>query len=192
LLQKTLYGGCNHVAKLSFTKKPDLDFCGPVDTVSNDRCSRAQKSPNRQGSAYQGKFDGGAHSHYKFIPFSGELTITGETGKFDGAQGSASFTAVATCNNGTAFYAVEGTVTTRPPPVIALGSLPNSAMRVVTPRPIADPSFAEFLEETVLGGGDVGLEEKTPGKAFFYRNGSCSWSSRGWRTFITRGTASTA
>lgn len=47
---------------------------------------------------------------YKFTPLSGELTITGGTGKFDGAQGSASFTAVATSNNSTAFYAVEGTV----------------------------------------------------------------------------------
>jgi hypothetical protein len=51
-----------------------------------------------------------ARDAYKFIPFSGELTITGGTGKFDGAQGSADFTAVATSNNGTAFYAVQGTV----------------------------------------------------------------------------------
>ncbi|MHB8500507.1 MAG: hypothetical protein ACYDCG_07530 [Candidatus Acidiferrales bacterium] len=51
-----------------------------------------------------------ARDAYKFIPFSGELTITGGTGKFDGAQGSASFTAVASSNSGTAFYAVEGTV----------------------------------------------------------------------------------
>ncbi len=44
---------------------------------------------------------------YNFGPFSGELTITGGTGKFDGAQGSASFTAVASPIN-MAFYSVEG------------------------------------------------------------------------------------
>lgn len=50
---------------------------------------------------------------YGFLPFSGELTITGGTGKFDDARGRVRFTAVATNKNGTAFYAVEGTVSSR-------------------------------------------------------------------------------
>jgi hypothetical protein len=42
--------------------------------------------------AYSGQNDN-AGDFYGFGPFSGKLTITGGTGKFDGAQGSASFTA---------------------------------------------------------------------------------------------------
>ncbi|MHB8500508.1 MAG: hypothetical protein ACYDHE_06110 [Candidatus Acidiferrales bacterium] len=55
---------------------------------------------------YSGK-NGNAGDAYDFGPFSGKLTITRGTGKFDGAQGSASFTAV-TSPNKMAFYSVEG------------------------------------------------------------------------------------
>jgi hypothetical protein len=54
-------------------------------------------APNGKDSvtwAYSGQNDN-AGDFYGFGPFSGKLTITGGTGKFDDAQGSASFTAVA-------------------------------------------------------------------------------------------------
>jgi hypothetical protein len=52
-------------------------------------------APNGKDSltwAYSGQNDNAGDS-YGFQPFSGKLTITGGTGKFDGAHGSASFTA---------------------------------------------------------------------------------------------------
>jgi hypothetical protein len=52
-------------------------------------------APNGKDSltwAYSGQNDN-AGDFYGFGPFSGALTVTGGTGKFDGAQGSASFTA---------------------------------------------------------------------------------------------------
>ena len=67
---------------------------------------------------YSGQNDN-AGDAYGFGPFSGVLTITGGTGKFDGAHGSASFTAASgpsspgpslTSFVGNAFYSVEGTV----------------------------------------------------------------------------------
>jgi hypothetical protein len=53
-------------------------------------------APNRKDSltwAYSGQNDN-AGDFYGFGPFSGALTVTGGTGKFDGASGSATFTAV--------------------------------------------------------------------------------------------------
>jgi hypothetical protein len=53
-------------------------------------------APNGKDSltwAYSGQNDN-AGDFYGFGPFSGKLTVTGGTGKFDGAQGSASFTAL--------------------------------------------------------------------------------------------------
>lgn len=76
-------------------------------------------APNGKDSvtwAYSGQNDN-AGDFYGFGPFSGKLTITGGTGKFDGAQGSASFTAVSgpstagpSLNSlvGMAFYSVQG------------------------------------------------------------------------------------
>ena len=83
-------------------------------------------APNGKDSltwAYSGQNDN-AGDFYGFGPFSGKLTITGGTGKFDGAQGSASFTAVSGPSTATAFpappspfsmagmafYSVEGTL----------------------------------------------------------------------------------
>jgi hypothetical protein len=65
---------------------------------------------------YSGQNDN-AGDPYGFGPFSGVLTITGGTGKFDGAHGSASFTAASgpgapgpnTTNFvGMAFYSIQG------------------------------------------------------------------------------------
>jgi len=72
---------------------------------------------------YAGQNDN-AGDFYQWQPFSGVLTITGGTGKFDGVQGSASFTATAgpaaPLTPGTsgattnmmvmAFYSVQGTL----------------------------------------------------------------------------------
>ena len=76
-------------------------------------------APNGKDSligTYSGQNDNGGDA-YGFGPFSGGLTITGGTGKFGGAQGSASFTAVAgpltagpaaNTNVLMAFYSVHG------------------------------------------------------------------------------------
>ena len=77
-------------------------------------------SPNGKDSltwAYSGQNDN-AGDAYGFQPFSGTLTVTGGTGKFAGAQGSATFTA--TSNPGSpgfgtnvvamAFYSIQGKV----------------------------------------------------------------------------------
>jgi hypothetical protein len=71
-------------------------------------------APNGKDSLtgiYTGKNTSGGDA-YGFGPFSGEWNITGGTGKFDGAQGHAKFTAIFS-GNGTAFYAVEGHVSSR-------------------------------------------------------------------------------
>ena len=76
-------------------------------------------APNGKDSltwAYSGQNDSFGDA-YGFGPFSGKLTITGGTGKFDGAQGSATFTAAGgpatpgpSPNTvvGMAFYSVQG------------------------------------------------------------------------------------
>lgn len=72
-------------------------------------------APNGKDSltgTYTGK-NTSALDPYNFVPFSGELKITGGTGKFDDARGSVRFTAVANGKNFMAFYAVEGSVLSR-------------------------------------------------------------------------------
>lgn len=76
-------------------------------------------APNGKDSVtgtYSGQNDNGGDA-YGFGPFSGKLMITGGGGKFEGAHGSASFTAVAgpltagpspNTNVLMAFYAVQG------------------------------------------------------------------------------------
>jgi hypothetical protein len=74
----------------------------------------AMTAPNGKDSLtgiYTGKNTSGGDT-YGFLPFSGELKITGGTGRFENAQGHARFTALAG-PNGTAFYAVEGEVVSR-------------------------------------------------------------------------------
>jgi hypothetical protein len=78
-------------------------------------------APNGKDSltwAYSGQNDN-AGDAYGFGPFSGKLTITGGTDKFDGAHGSASFTATGgpftpgpSANTGMvmAFYSVHGNI----------------------------------------------------------------------------------
>jgi hypothetical protein len=85
-------------------------------------------APNRRDSltwAYSGQNDGTAGDFYGFGPFSGRLTITGGTGKFQNAHGSATFTAASGPSftataypgppspfsmAGMAFYSLEGTL----------------------------------------------------------------------------------
>lgn len=78
-------------------------------SFSNYNGTFTMTAPNGMDSltgTYKGQNDP-TEDLYNFGPFSGELTITGGTGKFDGAQGTASFTAVASPNN-MAFYSVQG------------------------------------------------------------------------------------
>ena len=72
-------------------------------------------APNGKDSLigiYTGK-NTNAGDAYGFNTFSGDLKITGGTGRFDDAQGHAHFTAVAHGSSATAFYAVEGFVSSR-------------------------------------------------------------------------------
>jgi hypothetical protein len=71
--------------------------------------------------AYSGQNDNAGDS-YGFGPFSGVLTVTGGTGKFDGASGSATFTAASgpsspgpSANSvvGMAFYSIQGNLALR-------------------------------------------------------------------------------
>jgi hypothetical protein len=92
-------------------KAPYGAYSGTLTTRTN--------APNGNDSvawAYSGQNDN-AGDAYGFGPFSGKLTITGGTGKFEGAQGSASFTANSgpltpgpTANSGMAmaFYSIQG------------------------------------------------------------------------------------
>jgi hypothetical protein len=71
-------------------------------------------APNGKDSLsgiYTGKNTSGGDV-YGFLPFSGELKITGGTGRFDNARGHARFTALSG-PNGTAFYAVDGELSSR-------------------------------------------------------------------------------
>jgi hypothetical protein len=81
-------------------------------------------APNGKDSltwAYSGQNDNAGDS-YGFGPFSGVLTVTGGTGKFDGASGSATFTAASgpsspgpSANSvvGMAFYSIQGNLALR-------------------------------------------------------------------------------
>jgi hypothetical protein len=80
----------------------------PFGTYNGTFTMTAPNGKDSLTGTYTGKNDN-AGDAYGFGPFSGKLRITGGTGKFEGAQGRASFTAVASPNN-MAFYSVEGTV----------------------------------------------------------------------------------
>jgi hypothetical protein len=72
-------------------------------------------APNGKDSltgTYTGK-NTNAGNIYNFGPFSGDLNITGGTGRFDDAKGRAHFTAIADNATATAYYAVEGHVSSR-------------------------------------------------------------------------------
>jgi hypothetical protein len=72
-------------------------------------------APNGKDSLtgiYTGK-NTNAGNIYNFGPFSGDLQITGGTGRFDDARGHAQFTAIADNATATAYYAVEGHVSSR-------------------------------------------------------------------------------
>jgi hypothetical protein len=71
-------------------------------------------SANSLTGTYKGCLDfyGGFFSS-TFFPFHGVLTVTGGTGRFEGAQGSLKFQATSSGVSLMAFYAVEGTVSLR-------------------------------------------------------------------------------
>ena len=89
----------------------------PFGTYAGTLTTTAPNGKDSLTWAYSGKNDNGG-DFYGFQPFSGTLAITGGTGKFMGAHGSASFTAAGppafTAGPspiqlaGTAFYYVQG------------------------------------------------------------------------------------
>jgi hypothetical protein len=89
---------------------------GPFGTYSGTLTATAPNGKDSVTWAYSAHNDN-AGDPYGFGPFSGELTIMKGTGKFEGAHGSASFTAAsgpgspgpsATSFVGNAFYSVQG------------------------------------------------------------------------------------
>jgi hypothetical protein len=98
--------------KCAFAPTPAAPFGSYAGTLTTT-------APNGKDSltwAYSGQNDSFGDA-YGFGPFSGKLTITGGTGKFEGAQGSATFTAVGgpatpgplpNTGVGMAFYSVQG------------------------------------------------------------------------------------
>jgi hypothetical protein len=64
----------------------------PYGTYAGTLTTAAPNGKDSLTWAYSGKNDNGG-DFYGFGPFSGTLTITGGTGKFKGAHGSATFTA---------------------------------------------------------------------------------------------------
>jgi hypothetical protein len=89
---------------------------GSFGTYAGTLTTTASNGKDSLTWAYSGQNDN-AGDFYGFGPFSGKLTITGGTGKFDGAQGSASFTAAGGPSTagpspnslvGMAFYSVHG------------------------------------------------------------------------------------
>jgi hypothetical protein len=91
-------------------------LAAPFGSYSGTLTTTAPNGKDSVAWAYSGQNDN-AGDAYGFGPFSGKLTITGGTGKFDGAQGSASFTATSgpfapgpSANTGLvmAFYSVHG------------------------------------------------------------------------------------
>jgi hypothetical protein len=89
----------------------------PFGTYAGTLTTTAPNGTDSLSWAYAGKNDNGG-DFYGFQPFSGTLTITGGTGNFAGAHGSASFTAAGPPTftagpspiqvAGTAFYYVTG------------------------------------------------------------------------------------
>jgi hypothetical protein len=72
-------------------------------------------APNGKDSltgTYTGKNTNGGDA-YGFGNFSGDLKITDGTGKFCDARGHAHFTAVGNASHDTAYYSVDGTVSSR-------------------------------------------------------------------------------
>lgn len=72
-------------------------------------------APNGKDSLtgiYMGK-NTNAGNIYNFGPFSGDLMITGGAGRFADARGHAHFTAIADNTTATAYYAIEGHVSSR-------------------------------------------------------------------------------
>jgi len=97
-----------------------LNFAGgPFGTYAGTLTTTAPNQKDSLTWAYSGQNDTQG-DFYGFQPFSGNLTITGGTGKFEGAQGSASFTATSgpaspgpvpnTSLVGMAFYSIHGTL----------------------------------------------------------------------------------
>jgi hypothetical protein len=99
----------------------------PFGTYAGSLTTTAPYGKDSLTWAYSGKNDNGG-DFYGFGPFSGTLTITGGTGKFEHAQGSATFTAASGPSiastafpgppspfslAGMAFYSVQGTVSTQ-------------------------------------------------------------------------------
>jgi hypothetical protein len=75
----------------------------------------ALTEPNGKDSLtgiYTGK-NTAAGNIYNFGPFTGDLNITGGTGRFDDAKGQVHFTAIANVATATAFYAVDGHISSR-------------------------------------------------------------------------------
>lgn len=100
-------GILSNVGHCSFQLKKTLDTTLKVPTYSGTFTITAVNGDTLTGT-YQGvgsSLDSGGYS-----PFSGHLIVTGGTGRFDGAIGNVSFSALSNAGTGQAVYSFKGSM----------------------------------------------------------------------------------
>ncbi len=100
-------GNLTNVGNLSFQLQKTLDTTGKVPTFSGTFTITAENSDTLTGT-YAGVTSGADSSG--FGTFSGQITVTGGTGRFQGASGFVPFSALAYSNAGVgqAVYSFKG------------------------------------------------------------------------------------
>lgn len=103
-------GVLSNVGNSSIQVQKTLDLTGKVPVYSGTFTITALNGDTLTGSylAVPGPSDAGGYS-----PFSGVLTVTGGTGRFQSASGAISFSALASSNTSQAVYSMKGTVQTQ-------------------------------------------------------------------------------
>jgi hypothetical protein len=103
-------GVLSSVGNSTIQVQKTLDITGKVPIYSGTFTITALNGDTLTG-AYQGV--GTAIDSGGFSPFSGVLTVTGGTGRFQGASGVVSFSALSNAGTSQAVYSMKGTVQTQ-------------------------------------------------------------------------------
>ena len=101
-------GNLSNVGNLSFQLQKTLDFTATIPTMVGTFTITAAS-----GDTFTGTYGGviTAPDSNGFAAFSGQITVTSGTGRFQGARGSVSFSACS--NNGVAAYSFKGVLSTQ-------------------------------------------------------------------------------
>jgi len=101
-------GNLSNVGNLSFQLQKTLDFTATIPTMVGTFTITAAN-----GDTFTGTYGGviTAPDSNGFAAFSGQITVTSGTGRFQGASGSVSFHACS--NNGVAAYSFKGVLSTQ-------------------------------------------------------------------------------